>query len=297
MAPDGCPTERAVHDEALRLLAGPPISPERRVAAVARVTRSESGRWRVEVSMSSAVARGQRSLEADSCAGLADATALIVAIMVDPDRAGAVAAAPAPTALPTEVTPAPSSPPPQRDRPAPLAVFAPRPRWTASLLGLADLGTLPAPALGGVLGLAAVVGRFRADIAWGLLPSRTYTVSSASGVGADMSLWTASASFAYVAPLGRTELALGGGAEATHVSAVGVSSDTPFVGIAGSAAWPALRADATFTAPIFAPVFVRLDAAGVAPLARPAFVIDPLGVVHRPSVLTARLAAGVEVRF
>jgi hypothetical protein len=81
------------------------------------------------------------------------------------------------------------------------------------------------------------------------------------------------------------------------VSAVGVSSDTPFVGIAGSAAWPALRADATFTAPIFAPVFVRLDAAGVAPLARPAFVIDPLGVVHRPSVLTARLAAGVEVRF
>ena len=55
-APDGCPSADEVRAEALRLLAGPPIGPERRVEAVARVTRAESGRWRVTLSMASAAA-------------------------------------------------------------------------------------------------------------------------------------------------------------------------------------------------------------------------------------------------
>jgi len=291
-APDGCPSADEVRAEALRLLAGPPIGPERRVEAVAHVTRAEGGRWRVTLAMASAAAHGQRSLETDSCATLAEATALIVAIMVDPDRAGAAASAPAsPPAPISPASPAANAP---SLRPNGTGV---RPRWAAGASGLVDFGTLPAPAVGGALGLAASVRRFRTDVSFGVFPARTYAVSSAADVGAEMSSWSAAGTFAYVTPIGFTELALGGGAEVTHLSAVATRANAPFSGVPGSATWLAPRVGAGITVPIFAPLFLRLDADAVVPLRRPAFVVDPLGTVYRPAAVGGRFGAGVEMQF
>jgi hypothetical protein len=312
-APPDCPTEDAVRSEALRLLAGPPIAADRRVVASAQVVHLATGRWRVEVSMSSATAEGRRSLEAGTCSGLANATALIVAIMVDPDRAGAAAAAPAASTT----SPAPASPPPPVVQPPPAAAALPPsapapppvdapgsrpspigpPRWAAGAWALVDTSTLPSVAYGVGGGVAVLVWHLRADAAVGFLPPSTYGVSTESGVGAEMSLWAGSLDLAYVFSRGPLELALGAGAEAAHISAVGVALKEPVVGVPGSATWPALRAGGTLTAPIYKPIFLRLSAEAVAPLERPRFVIDPLGTVHQPSAVAARLGVGVELRF
>jgi hypothetical protein len=311
-APDGCPSGGEVRAEALRLLAGPPIRPDRRVAANARVVHLATGRWRVDVSMSSATAEGKRSIEASTCSGLADATALIVAIMVDPDRAGAAAAAPKsttpaspppPASAPAPTAPTPPPPPPPApaiapaDRPLPTPAKAEAPRWAMGSWFVVDSSILPSAAFGAAFGLAAMAWHLRADVAFTILPDRTYVVSSESGVGADMSLWAASGKLAYVVPVGPVELAMGGGAEITHISATGVALSAPLVAVSGGATWPSLRAGATLTTRIYKPIFLHIEGDAVAPLERPAFVIDPLGSVHRPSAVTARLGAGVEWRF
>jgi hypothetical protein len=292
-APAGCPREDEVLAEALRLLAGPPIGPERRVEAVARVTRVESGRWRVALSMASAAAHGVRSLETDSCSTLAEATSLILAIMVDPDRAGAAASAsdsPAPTSE------SPALPPSHASSLRPYGTGV-RPRWGVGVSGLVDFGTLPAPAVGGAIGLAAIVRRFRADVSFGIFPARTYAVSSAADVRAEMSSWKAAGAFAYVIPIGSTELALGGGGEVTHLSAVETNANAPFSGVPGSATWLALRVGGGITVPIVAPFFLRLDGDAAVPLRRTTFVVDPLGTVYRPAAVGGRLGAGVEMQF
>jgi hypothetical protein len=158
---------------------------------------------------------------------------------------------------------------------------------------VADLATLPAAAFGGALGVVVQRGHLRSEVAFALLPGRTYSVSSEPGVGADMSLWAASATAAYVAAVGQAEIALGGGAQVDHADALGVGVSP----VAGSALWPSLTAGATVLAPLVSASFLRLDVDGLVPLVRPTFVIDPLGTVHQPPVLTGRLAAGLEVRF
>ncbi len=263
--------------------------------------------------MSSAAAEGRRSIEAGTCSGLANATALIVAIMVDPDRAGAAASAPAAsTAAPAPAPPPPPAVQPQTPAPAPPAAApAPLPadgpgsrpspigppRWAAGAWALVDTSTLPSVAYGVGGGVAVLLWHLRADAAVGFLPPSTYRVSSESGVGADMSLWAGSIDLAYVLSRGPLELALGAGAEVAHISAIGVALNEPVVGVPGGATWPALRAGATLTAPIYKPIFLRLSVDAVAPLQRPKFVIDPLGTVHQPSAITARLGLGAELRF
>jgi hypothetical protein len=110
-----------------------------------------------------------------------------------------------------------------------------------------DFGTLPAPAVGGAFGVAAIVRRFRTDVSFGVFPARTYAVSSSADVGAEMRSWNAAGTFAYVIPIGSTELALGGEGELTHLSAVETKANAPFAGVPGSATWLALRVGAGIT--------------------------------------------------
>jgi hypothetical protein len=311
-APSECPTEEQVRSQAVRLLAGPPIRPDRRVFATAQVVHLATGPWRVELSMSSATAEGKRSVESSTCNGLADATALIIAIMVDPDRATAAAAAPGASstseggASGSQGATAPATPIATRTatpRPAAIGETAPfsRLRFSAGAWALLDATTLPAPAYGVGLGAAVTMGRLRFDVGGGFLPDRTYSVSSDPGVGADMRLLSGSGDVAYVIrlanPTSDLDLALGGGVEATYIHAEGVPLRAPVVGVAGDAVWAALRAGATLTAPIYRPVFVHLEVLGVVPLERPPFVINPIGTVHQPWYVSARLGVGAEVHF
>jgi hypothetical protein len=294
----------------MRLLEGPPIPPERRVVAVAHVTRADTGRWRVDLSMSSAVATGKRSLDTDTCSNLAEATALILAIMVDPDRAGLAATRPSASASVSSTgasssATAPAAPvlsaarPPSAslDRPLRERGVGVSPRWVAGASGLVDFGTLPDTAFGVAVGLAAGVGHLRSEVALNLFPSRTYTFPSTDGFGAQMNLWAPAGNVAYVTNIGRTELAMGGGAQVSYLDATGVKGAAPSLAYSGSVRWPALHAGAMLTTPVVGPVFLRFDADAVAPLRRPTLRIDPIGVVYQPSLLAGRVGAGVEAQF
>jgi hypothetical protein len=140
-------------------------------------------------------------------------------------------------------------------------------------------------------------GHLRPALAFALAPARTYTVSPRPGVGADITLWTASASVGYATSLGPVDLALGGGVDVTHIDAIGVDVGAPVAGMPQSGAWPALTADATLEMPLVARSFLSVQIDGIAPLRRPTLVIEPFGDVHRPPVATARLGAGLGLRL
>jgi hypothetical protein len=111
-APAECPDPSFVRDEIARLLAGSSAASVR-VDARADVTRAGSA-WRVRL----ATGGGERTLEASSCRALAEATALILALAVDParvavNRAVASSAGPVvdPTAAPVDAGAPDASPP------------------------------------------------------------------------------------------------------------------------------------------------------------------------------------------
>jgi hypothetical protein len=131
LAPAGCPATAAVLAQVERIL-GPATSAERKdVTARAVVSRAGHGRWQVALTTRVGAWTGERSFSADSCKALADATALIVALTVDPERASlAPAALPAPPtatvttpttpAVPTATTtPSPAGPPGEPSSPSP----------------------------------------------------------------------------------------------------------------------------------------------------------------------------------
>jgi len=118
-APAGCPPDAAVRAEIGKLLGGPIEGRARedlRVRAV--VERREL--WLVTLDTLAGGTAGHRTLESATCEGLASATALIVALIIDPD---AVAAHAKPT---PDATPAP---PPTIVSFRPIPVCAPAPTW------------------------------------------------------------------------------------------------------------------------------------------------------------------------
>lgn len=83
-APAQCPSRAAVLGEIQSILEGGAASTHA-VLATAAVER-DGPRWRVALSIRSDQGSGVRALDADSCAALASAVALIVALAVDPTR-------------------------------------------------------------------------------------------------------------------------------------------------------------------------------------------------------------------
>jgi hypothetical protein len=196
-APVGCPDEGYVRTAIEQLLAGGPGS-SARVEARAVVGRSETGQWRVRLATVREGATGERSLEAASCRSLADATALIVALTIDPARVaanrpataadastvppealdgGATPASDA-TVAPDSTVPAPDSGPSPPASSASTATVRPdaatpppvQPPVRDSRAHLAvfasadgDVGSLPRPAYGFSIGAAVVFRTLRIE--------------------------------------------------------------------------------------------------------------------------------------
>src|SRR5262245_32318135 len=89
-APASCPDASSVA-RAVQELAGPRPEGEGRLEARATVTSGQAGRWSLVLDTVQNGAKGQRVLEADSCAALVDSAALILALMLNPAARGASA--------------------------------------------------------------------------------------------------------------------------------------------------------------------------------------------------------------
>jgi hypothetical protein len=81
-APADCPSRAYVLDETQRLLGGP-ATPHGVESVTVRAVVKHDGGWSVSIETRSGLTARRRTLRAKTCRGLADATGLIVALMID----------------------------------------------------------------------------------------------------------------------------------------------------------------------------------------------------------------------
>src|SRR6185312_1294183 len=82
----GCPDEREVRAEIERVLGGPPSAASRRyLRAQATVSRGNGGGYHVHLVTDLGGVTGEREFDGPTCAAVARAAALIVALTFDPD--------------------------------------------------------------------------------------------------------------------------------------------------------------------------------------------------------------------
>lgn len=271
-----CPSPAQVAREALELV-GRGASRVHKVEAAATVSQSEDGAWKVELVTEIDGHKGTRTIDAPTCRQLADATALIVAIMIDPD---------------TKRGP---RPPPIRDAflagdtgQKPLAEPAAKAGVGLELGGIADAGTLPASSLGVQaaarwhLGLATL----EAHGAW--WPGTSATLYERPSVGGDFSLVAAG----LLGCLSTQTLGVSAcfGPELDHMTGEGKGVTDPGQ---GSATWMGVLGAVRADVPITSRLSLALQAGAMVPLQRHEFVIEGAGVVHRPAPVAARVGLGL----
>ncbi len=308
-APAGCPTPADLRAEVTRVLGGPS---SRHAVARAEVAHLGAARWSVHLATEVDGQTGERTIEADSCAALASATALIVAWTIDPARAAAASPAPspsppAPSDPPTATTPpeppasapppAPAPPPPVATAPARAADPLARVAGRVALAALGDLGSLPGPAPGGELAVGATLAALRVEVSGVALASQDARRSAAEGAHLRRLELGLRGCFS-VAQSAALELAPCLGARLTHLSSEGFGETTPY----DREAWgSALEAAALGTWRLAGPVSLRAMLGLVLPLARPPVVVldarDGTVPIAQASVASGRASLGLEVRF
>ncbi len=272
-APAGCPTRDEVIAAVERLrphaFQRPATHP---VVAEGRVS-PDGARWSLSLTTRAADGAGTRALTADTCAEAADAAAVVLALAIDPTSRRA-----------------PPSPP---EPAAPAARPDDGPRFVTRVHGALDLGTLPAPAPG--LGASAgFVWRWlRVELGATWFPSQR--APGAGGVSSDVGLVSGELR-ACATPLriGRVAAGACAGLAGGAMYAEGVGFDRNRDGL--TPWWSSLAGLIVRVALTRALTVTALAEAGVT-LGDPRFVAGDGAVLHRPSRVTARGTAGVELRL
>ncbi len=144
VAPPECPSEDSVRASVAQLLGEGPAPPVA-VSARAVVVRTSSDHWIVQLTTVREGSRGERVVEAPSCPSLANATALIVALTIDPERVAAHTPTPGASASGAPVVPPVASASASASSSPPL-VPAPPPPPSASVIPSAAPSTSAPPA-------------------------------------------------------------------------------------------------------------------------------------------------------
>lgn len=249
------------------------------------------GRWRLRLRTQIDGDIGERSLDGPECAPLADAAALMIAMALT-EHAQRTAS----TVDEEQTRPAVSTTPPPEEHP-PIETPDPtptEPRLAGSLgLGAAgELGILPGPHAGFDLTGAVDGRRWRAFLGGRYWLDRRLEV----GPGAVTFMrWTLLAGGCGRWPLGpRLRALLCGGVELGQIRAR--ASGIPAATRAGPP-WAGLLAGPRLAIAPHRVVAIIAGLDGLLALARPVFLIDGVGRVHRPSAVSARLLLGVEFHF
>jgi hypothetical protein len=284
-APAGCPSRDDLRAEIARLLGGDIRVPQGGdIKARAQVSHGQT--WSLAVETELAGRPGQRSIEAASCQDLADATALIIALMIDPNAVAAHATPPKPV---------PATPPAETD-----PALQRKPRAMQYLLGIHTVGsyrTLPSfdVGLGGGVGLAGRRWRVELRGTYGLRRDQKAMAATPAGAYGQFNLTAAALAACF--NLGREGLAFGACADAelgvVSAQGVGVSESLP-----AQTLWSALGAGAYAAIPLGPHFRIPLHVDVLAPLRRTEFVFknEPGRVFQTPAV-GVRISLGVELHF
>jgi hypothetical protein len=300
-APPQCPSGRSVEEAVHALLASSThaAGDAAHVEARVTVTRSGEGRYRAEVKTRSQGVRGARTFHAATCAALAEATALLLALMVDPTVIAATADAMAPPPeRPSPLPPLPSPPAiavPERPAPSPAPAFvasasrpwrlAPRLEATAAF----DVGTLPRAATGVEVGAGVEYGAVLLTLDVGVWPS---PISPGDSTGS-LTLTTGQLSLCG-RPLSHVPLWACGGQSYLHLAGTfpdGVDTAQHQTGDA------AALVGGVLSEPRLGPIGLVLRAEGVVFYRRPEFLGESAGLLFRPAPAAFRGFVGLALHF
>ncbi|WP_437878103.1 hypothetical protein [Sorangium sp. So ce513] len=325
-APDACADGGRVLAEIEQRLGRPAAAHGGpRLRARAEVSQNARGSWDLHLTTTLGEATSSRDLHGETCAELASAAALIIALALDPEAAARapMGSAPGtgpeadtdagalpdagPGALPDEAAepdagaagtpPAASSPtPPDAGRPA--AVGAPHGapldlRGTLRAFGVLDASALPAVAPGAGVAAGALLGAVRAE-ASGTYFGTQKALVPATSMGGDVWLASGGLRLCYASRHKDLEVGPCAGLEAGVMSATGFGVTSPG---SNRALWLAPQLGALATYALSDRVRVPLAVDVLFPVVRDEFVLVGIGSVHRIPAVTVRAALGVEVRL
>lgn len=264
-APEGCPDAGKV-EFAVNLLVGESGQAAQPLEVLATVS-AQGAEWEVLLELAGT---SRRVLRGRTCAAVADAAALIIALIIDP----LATAQPLPPAqLP--------APPPRRE-------------WRLGARAGLDWGALAAagPAFGLLGSLSVGPQLFEVDLqAW--VPQRVL-LGAPAAAGGTLRLYLASVTtwrklLDGVFSLGPS---LGLDLGLLHAEGFGVTTNG-----SGSALWLAGRAGISASWGLVAPFELNLRLDLVVPVLRPRFVLTNVGDVHTPAPVGVRAMVGGAARF
>lgn len=318
-APTQCPSQAYVRSAVEPLVAGARSSAPH-VDARARVGRCAGDSWCVRLTTVRDGTTAERVVQSTSCRSLAEATAVILAVTIDPERApepektgAAPGASDAPVSLTPRSRPVPATPSielaPAKEMPA--ASKAEPPSSHVGILAQAssDLGALPQLAYGFTLGAALMLGDFRLEGYAARWAAPTASGDSLPTTGANVQL-TVGGLRGCVVPW-RSSLEISGcsGLELGDLHTAASPGTGPMIiggtlltAVAASATpvdrlWVSLTTSARAFWRLTPAFGLALDIGLALPLRRDALALGPQGTVGEPAWVAGRVSVGPEARF
>gem|GEM_PF-6637179 len=290
MAPAACPPASFVQDR-IRNVTGAGVQPGSSLQAEVSVQQGPDGIWRLTLDTTQDGQRGRRAFEAESCVAVAEAAALVIAMMIDPKA---------------RLEPRVPPPPPKKDRPGPSRPqsAAARVRATRRTAGQTpvrmslspamtlDWGSLPSPTIGAGAAWDLVWGSASIGFHGTWFPDRRKT-SEQPSAGVEVGLLTAGVQGCIGVTSEVSVMAcVGGEAGSFRADAFGVSRTQrahPF--------WAGGTGSGKIRIPAHGPVSAWVDLGMVLVGTRPRVEVSPYGEVFRPAPVAGRVSAGVSYYF
>lgn len=299
-APAECPTQSDVLREVEQLLGGARRRARgEQIAAVVHVRSDSASSWSAELQTAD---QGRRTLRGESCAAIASATAIVLALAIDPEalsraRESTPARDAAEPLRPERSSLKPSSPEPSpRGRSEHVAApprhspAEPAPAAYGRLFLAGAFGLLPEISASGGIGLGLRYRAFSAEVAgaWTVPRERQHERLPEVRVEVGLSSGSVVGCFSPLALPTALDLCFGAELESISASAQGVTEPGEGRATLG-AGLVVLRArqriERSFS--------VALELAGTARPHHPEFVIDGVGTVHDIPLLAAAAGAGI----
>jgi hypothetical protein len=273
--PPGCPDSTAVRAEVLRLT-GPTTQGSRHLKASASILPTVGGTWTLSLATNVDGVIGERILSGGSCESLADAAALMLALILNPDLV---------------VAKAPDPPPPPVDAATPPA---PRPRWQVGAYGGIQTGAIETMSSTFALSLGIAFGRLSLRLMPGLSLPQDVFVDTDQKLGGRLWTGTAGVLGCYSEALGFLQVSPCVGFDVTRLAARGLGVLRPRE---ATVYWSSAEAALLLALPVGYGVQVELAGIGVVPLHRPTVYLDDIGPVSRPRSLGLKALGGLTVLF
>jgi hypothetical protein len=278
-APEECPSREQVQEEIARLVGGD-LQLHQGGKLEVNALVSHGPLWSAELVTQHAGQTGRRTIEAPSCKAVADATALIVALLIDPDAVAANTQAPGAEAASTPE--APKAPASQVD----------------FLVGVhlqGRVGTLPGADVGTGLGIGLAGPRWRTDLRWTYGLRRDHVASLPSGASGRFNI--AAGSLTECFNLGRSKLGFGPCA-LLEMGRVSVDGYGTTAGFSKHALWLALGGGAFLSLAMGQHLHVSMEADVALPMYRPDYVFqDVPGVVFKAPAVGGRALVELSWHF